>query len=82
MTSYTFTKVTANHTIQAQFATDTHTITATAGEHGSISPSGAVKVNHGQDQAFTIEADEDYRVKDVVVDGTSRGPLPITPSER
>ena len=40
-TSYTFTNVTANHTIAATFAIDTFTITASAGANGSISPSGA-----------------------------------------
>ena len=39
VTSYTFTNVTANHTIAASFAIDTHTITATAGANGTISPS-------------------------------------------
>ena len=40
VTSYTFTNVTANHTIAASFAIDTFTITASAGANGSISPSG------------------------------------------
>ena len=37
VTSYTFTNVTANHTIAASFAINTYTITATAGANGSIS---------------------------------------------
>ena len=52
--SYTFTNVQANHTIAASFAIDTYTITATAGPNGAISPAGAVAVNYGADQAFTI----------------------------
>ena len=35
VTSYTFTNVTANHTIAASFAIDTYTITASAGSNGS-----------------------------------------------
>ncbi|HEU4764426.1 MAG TPA: LamG-like jellyroll fold domain-containing protein, partial [Candidatus Eisenbacteria bacterium] len=50
--AYTFGTVTAAHTIEATFAVDTYTITATAGAGGSISPSGEVVVNFGADQAF------------------------------
>lgn len=50
-----------------------HTITATAGEGGSISPSGAVIVTDGADQAFTITANEGYVISDVKVDGVSVG---------
>ena len=38
---YTFTNVTADHTIAATFAIDTFTLTATAGAHGAIDPAGA-----------------------------------------
>ena len=50
-----------------------HTITATAGEGGSISPSGAVIVTDGADQTFTITANEGYVISDVKVDGVSVG---------
>ena len=42
VTSYTFTDVTADHTIEATFAINTYTITASAGANGTISPTGAV----------------------------------------
>ena len=71
VTSYTFTNVTANHTIAASFAIDTHTITATAGANGTISPTGAVTVNHGASQTFTITPATSYHVADVLVDGAS-----------
>ena len=51
----------------------TYKITATAGNGGSISPSGAVSVNNGADQEFTITADTGYRISGVVVDGLSVG---------
>jgi uncharacterized repeat protein (TIGR02543 family) len=54
-------------------AVDHHTITASAGANGYIYPSGAVAVNHGADQTFTITADPDYQVADVLVDGGSVG---------
>ena len=73
LTSYTFTNVIQNHTIQANFAINTHTITATAGANGSISPSGSVTVNHGSSQTFTISADATYDIQSVLVDGVSVG---------
>ena len=73
VTTYTFTNVTANHIIGATFAINTYTITASAGEGGSITPSGTVTVNHGASQSFTMTPDEGYVVADVTVDGVSRG---------
>ena len=73
VTSYTFTNVTANHTIAASFAIDTYTITASAGANGAISPAGAVTVNYGANQTFTITPATDYHVADVLVDGVSVG---------
>src|SRR5204863_272026 len=73
VTSYTFTNVHANHTIAASFAIDTYTITASAGANGSIAPNGAVSVNAGDDQSFTITAAADYHIADVLVDGVSVG---------
>ena len=45
-----------------------YTITATAGANGSITPSGDVTVDEGEDQAFTIEASTNYRIASVLVD--------------
>ena len=52
---------------------DIYTITASAGEGGSITPEGAVEVVTGHSQTFAIAANEGYEVADVVVDGTSQG---------
>src|SRR5206468_1802053 len=73
VTSYTFTNVTATHTIAASFAINTYTITASAGANGSITPSGPVTVNYGASQAFTISPIPGYSVADVLVDGISVG---------
>src|SRR5204863_390837 len=43
-----------NKTVTATFAINTYTITASAAANGTITPSGAVSVNHGADQSFTI----------------------------
>jgi flagellin-like protein len=64
-------------TITATFSTTTpltHTITASAATNGAISPSGTVTVNDGADQPFTITADPNFHVLDVLVDGSSVGP--------
>ena len=50
-----------------------YTISASASTGGSISPSGAVIVNHGADESFTITPDTDYHVSDVLADGSSVG---------
>ena len=52
-----------------------YTITASAGEGGSISPSGKVSVAAGADKTFTFTPDEGNRVADVIVDGKSLGAL-------
>ena len=73
VTSYTFTNVSSNHTIAVSFATNTYTITATAGTGGTITPSGSVSVAHGGSQTFTITPDTGYMITGVMVDGVSVG---------
>jgi probable HAF family extracellular repeat protein len=51
----------------------TYTITASAGQNGSISPSGAVPVNSGGIQYFSITPNAGFRVEDVLVGGVSVG---------
>ncbi|TLN03056.1 hypothetical protein FDZ73_09010 [bacterium] len=70
--NYTFSNITANHTIAAVFATATYTITPSAGTGGSISPASA-RVNYGGSQTFTITPNSGYKVADVKVNGTSVG---------
>jgi len=71
----TLRKKTKNHTILAIFAGTVYHISATAGQHGSISPSGELVASPGGSQTFTITAEAGYHVFDVVVDSISRGPL-------
>ncbi|WP_346696939.1 S-layer homology domain-containing protein [Thermophilibacter mediterraneus] len=81
VTSHTFEKVIVNHTIEATFRSTSgggsvtpskrYTITATAGEGGTISPSGTVSVREGADKTFTVTPDEGWTVGDVTVDGVS-----------
>ena len=51
----------------------TFTITASAGQGGSITPSGNVSVAENGNQKFTITPSEGYEIADVKVDGQSVG---------
>src|SRR5439155_1272840 len=51
--NYLFSNVTANHTITETLPVDIKTITASAGAHGSNTPSGAVAVDCGTNKSFT-----------------------------
>ena len=73
VTQYTFTNVTADHTIEATFIQYTCTITATAEYGGTISPSGPQTVNCGDSVAFTITPGAGNSVEDVLVNGVSVG---------
>ncbi|MCI2000550.1 MAG: S-layer homology domain-containing protein [Clostridia bacterium] len=54
-------------------STSYYTITASAGDGGSISPSGSVAVSKGEYKEFTITPDDGYSIDDVIVDGESVG---------
>ena len=51
--------------------TDAHTITASAGEGGTISPSGNVVVGEGADRTFVMTPNEGYTIDQVLVDGNA-----------
>jgi hypothetical protein len=70
--SYTFSNVTAAHSIDATFVA-AFTITASAGPGGTIAPSGAVTVAEGGSQTFTVTANQGFIVSSVTVDGVSQG---------
>ena len=78
VSSYTFSNVTASHTVSATFAANAvnYTITASAGSNGTISPSGAVTVNSGASQTFSFTPATGYKVSSVLVDGTAVTPAP------
>ena len=50
-----------------------YTITASAGENGSIAPDGKTSVTKNTDKTFTITPNSGYAVEDVLVDGKSVG---------
>ncbi|GFO64854.1 malectin domain-containing carbohydrate-binding protein [Geomonas paludis] len=73
VTSYTFSNVTANHTISASFTLNSYSITASAGTGGSITPSGTATVAANGSQSYTITPATGYKIAAVTVDGASVG---------
>jgi type IX secretion system substrate protein/List-Bact-rpt repeat protein len=67
--SYSFLNVNASHTLRVTFAVAQFTITATAGPHGSISPSGMVTVVYGDSVLYHIQPDSGYYLDTLIVDG-------------
>jgi len=50
-----------------------HTISASAGAGGSISPSGAVSVLYGGDQSFSVTPNTGYHISSIIVNGGNQG---------
>ena len=73
LSSFTFTDVSANHTISAVLAPMAYNIDAHSGPNGSLSPNSMQVVEHGQSQTFTITPNDGYEIEDVLVDGSSHG---------
>ncbi|MBF0542723.1 MAG: FecR domain-containing protein, partial [Nitrospirae bacterium] len=73
VSTYTFSGVTATHTISASFSSSTYTITASGGAGGSLSPSGLSSVTSGGSQTYVITPNTGYKITDVSVDGGSVG---------
>lgn len=75
--TYTFTNVTADHTIAVSFAPDagaSFTITPTAGANGTITPDTAQTIAAGSDLAFTIKPSSGYYIDTMKVDGSAIQP--------
>lgn len=73
VSTYTFTALTADHTIAATFAAAQFSIVATAGNGGTITPAGTTNMAYNGNQTYTISANNGYHVSDVFVDGASVG---------
>ncbi|MDL2237567.1 leucine-rich repeat domain-containing protein [Christensenellaceae bacterium OttesenSCG-928-K19] len=63
--------MTADVTLYAQWQQKSYVITATAGENGSITGSGEIKVKEGEDYIFTFTPNAGYEVSGVAVDGNT-----------
>jgi len=75
VSSYTFNKVSGNHTISVSFATAVYSIEASAGTGGTITPAGTTTVTHGTNQSYSITPSTGYMISDVRVDNSSVGPV-------
>jgi hypothetical protein len=73
VSAYTFTNITASHTISVVFEIAPYKIMASASNGGTISPSGIVEIWSGNSQKFTITPSEGYEIYGVFVDGVSIG---------
>jgi hypothetical protein len=65
----------APDTVRITVSSPVFTITASAGANGSISPAGAVAVNQGANQTFTMTPAAGYVMNAVTVDGVSQGAI-------
>ncbi|MDL2308783.1 fibronectin type III domain-containing protein [Bacteroidales bacterium OttesenSCG-928-B11] len=68
--SHTFSNVTANHAIYANFELKSYTVTVTQPANGAITP-GTQVVNHGANAAFQITPNEGYEIQNIKVNGTN-----------
>lgn len=73
VSSYTFSNIISNHTISASFGSAQYSVTATAGNGGSITPTGTSSVTHGTSRTYTIAPSTGFRISDVKVDNISVG---------
>jgi PKD repeat protein len=76
---YTISNVTEPQSINATLSLISYTITASAGNGGTISNAGSTTVNCGEDITYTITPDEGYMISDVLVDGQSIGSVSSYP---
>ena len=75
-TTYTFTNILSNHTIDATFVVTppppgSFSIVATSGSGGMVSPLGASIVTQGNSQAYTITPNTGYQITTLAVDNIS-----------
>ncbi|MGA2403216.1 MAG: hypothetical protein ABSG91_16160 [Syntrophobacteraceae bacterium] len=77
VSQYTFSNLSACHTIAANFTSlaANYTISASTQGSGSISPSGTVSISPGTSRTFTITPAANYKISDVKVDNASVGAL-------
>jgi hypothetical protein len=74
--SYTLESVTFDQSVIVRFVPLMHTINASAGESGSISPTGNKRYTHGSSASYAITPAAGYRIADVLVDTASVGAVP------
>lgn len=77
--SYTFSNVTANHSIEVLFGLPYTIIASVDSNGGTIQPQGSISVIPGNSQTFTFTPDAGYHVYEVFVDNQLvKGPVNYT----
>jgi hypothetical protein len=75
VSSYTFSSVTTNDVIKADFVPITYAITVNQTANGTIAPYTYGGFTQGASQTYTVSPSAGYRVVDVSVDGVSQGAI-------
>lgn len=65
------TNILDNYVYEVTFAPMDYNVTATAGNHGQISPAGVASYHYNQNGVYTVTADLGYYISSVTVDGTT-----------
>jgi len=78
--SYTFFNIQSDHEIHAIFSEsisekETYTITANSNQGGKITPDNLITAVENQNQIFYFQPDKCNKIKDVIVDNVSIGPV-------
>ncbi|MFH0880629.1 MAG: LamG-like jellyroll fold domain-containing protein, partial [Lentisphaerota bacterium] len=60
-------------TVKARFVPDLLNLTSKAGEHGTIEPSGKIRAQKNASQSFLIQAEKNYHIEQLLVDGLPAG---------
>ena len=69
ISSYTFTNVKENHTIEAVFERIYFTLTIESNEGGQISPNGEIQIGYGDSQTITITPNASFKIESIKLDG-------------
>ena len=67
MDSIAITDIHENHQLDVYFEINHYTVTATAGEHGTIEVAGVTTVAHGDELTYTITPDHCYYISELLV---------------
>jgi uncharacterized protein (TIGR02145 family) len=71
VSEYPIESLSSDMAIHAVFQVNSYSITATADQNGTITPSGTFTLTHGADSIITITPNDGYIIDDVTLDGQS-----------
>lgn len=68
LSEYTFTNVSANHTIHVEFERIILSINISCSENGTVSPKGKVNIEYGENLIIDIDPNKDYGISYISID--------------